>query len=199
MNIVQRVFGILNKQTVVNNNIVLDDKYLKQLLKFENNPSDVNQVVLSLYNVILEDVVINEKRNMPPEIQDKLNHNNVVSYKPLIETHYSENGYYLDAAYEALDSDTPGRKKAFLNYINSIYQLILGNYLKNNPGIERLELIRANADNIIIEVVNNLLIRIANHPKSIEHISSESIEYNIIAIVCHAFVDCKVLENPNNT
>ncbi len=194
----QKIFGFLNSQHIENNNIIVDEKYLKNLLKFQNNPSDVNYIVLTLYNAITADSNSNEKRNLPPEIVEKIEFNNVVAYRPLIETNYSENGFYIDAAYETLDYDIPGRKKMFLAYINSLYLTVLGEHLKRNPNIDKYATIRNNADNIIIEVINSLLLRIANNSVSIEHISTESIEYNIIAIVCHAFVDCKVLENPNN-
>lgn len=199
MGITQRVFGWLNNQTIINNNLVVDEKYLRHLLNFQNNPSDVNQIVLSLYNAISEESGNIDKRNLPPDIEEKINFNNVISYKLLIETNYSENGFYLDAAYEALDSDTPGRKKLFLGFINQLYLTILGEHIKkNNLPHDKLSVIRANADTILLELINCLLIRISNKANSIEHISSESIENIVIAIVCHAFVDCKVLENPHN-
>jgi hypothetical protein len=198
MGIEQKIFGFLNSQKIENNNIVVDEKYLRHLLTFENNPSDVNHVVLTLFNTINEDDNASEKRNLPPEIEEKINFNNVVVYRPLIENNYSENGFYLDTAYEALDSDTPGRRKTFLRYLNFLYLTVLGEHLKKQAPLGKLEIIRANADNIIVEVINSLLLRIASNRRAIEHISSESIEYNVIAIVCHAFVDCKVLENPNN-
>lgn len=197
--IIQRIFGFLNSQTIVNNNIVVDEKYLGSLLNFQNNPSDVNQIVLSLYNAISGDQELFEKRALPPTIDEKINFNNVIIYRPLIETNFSENGFYLDSAYDSLDFDTPGRKKIFLNFINTLYLATLGKYLKENIGVDKLEVIRNNSDNIIVEIINTLLLRISNNQNSIEHISSESIEYNVIAIVCHAFVDCKVLENPNKT
>lgn len=198
MNIIQKIFGFLNNQTIVNNKIVVDEKYLRNLLTFQNNPSDVNQIVLTLYNAISVDNTNFDKRNLPPEIEEKISFNNVISYKALIETNFSENGYYLDSAYEALDSDTPGRKKLFLGFLNQLYLSILGEHIKKNSNLDKLTIIRANADTILVEVINSLLIRISNNVRSIEHISSESIENIVIAIVCHAFVDCKVLENPNN-
>jgi len=199
MDIKQKIFGFLNSQKIENNNIVVDEKYLRHLLTFENNPSDVNHVVLTLFNIINKEVDnATEKRCLPPEIEEKINFNNVVAYRPLIENNYSENGFYLDTAYEALDSDTPGRRKTFMRYLNLLYLTVLGEHLKKQAPLGKIEIIRANADNIIVEIINSLLLRIASNGKVIEHISSESIEYNVIAIVCHAFVDCKVLENPNN-
>lgn len=197
MKIIQRIFGFLNSQTVNNNNIVVDEKYLAKLLTFQNNPSDVNQIVLALYNASNNTTTENDRRVLPPEIEEKLKFNNVVRYRPLIESNFSENAFYLDAAYEALDYDTPGRKKQFLRFLNSVYLSVLGEYLEKNAKIDKLQTIRDNADNIIVSVINTILMRIVNNNDAIEHISVESIEYNVIAIVCHAFVDCKVLENPN--
>jgi hypothetical protein len=198
MDIKQKIFGFLNSQKFENNNIIVDEKYIRQLLNYENNPSDVNQVVLILFNTIKEDDNNVYRKNLPPGIEEKIIFNNVVSNRPLIEICYSENGFYLDTAYEALDSDTPGRRKLFMRYLNLLYLKILGAYLKNNTSLDKIETIRENADNILVEIINSLLLKIANNTKAIEHISSESIEYNVIAIVCHAFVDCKILENPNN-
>ena len=194
----QIIFGWFNNQKIVNNNIIVDDKYIQYLLTFQNNPSEVNQIVLSLYNAISEDTTTNERRNLPPEIEEKISFNNVVAYRPLIEANFSENGFYLDAAYEALDSDIPGRKKLFLGFINNLYLSILGEHIQKNPTASEIETIRSGADSILAEVINRLLLRISSNTKTIEHIPSESIESIIISIACHAFVDCKILENPNN-
>lgn len=194
----QKIHGWLNSQKIVNNNIIVDEKYLQKLLKFQNNPSDVNYIVLSLYNSIIEDDKPIGKRNLPPEIEEKMNFNNLIKYRPLVENNFSENGFYLDTAYNSLDSDTPGRKRMLLNYINMVYLEVLGEYIQKESQKSKLEVIRANADNIIVEIINRLLIRVASNADDIEHIPSESLEYNIIAIVCHAFVDCKILETPNN-
>ncbi|MGB8193823.1 MAG: hypothetical protein WCF67_17960 [Chitinophagaceae bacterium] len=193
----QGIFGFLNNQNIENTNIVVDDKYMRQLLIFKTNPSDLNQVVLFLYSEISKDEDILEKRAIPPEIEEKIQYNNVVRYKEIINSSYSENGFFLDSAYEALDFDVPGRKKKFLKYINILYLESLGEYIKNNPNNDRISVIRNNSDNIITMVINKLLLRLASNNTLIEHLSIESIEHSIIVIVTHAFVDCKVLENPN--
>jgi hypothetical protein len=194
----QTIFGWLNNQKVVNNNIVVDEEYLRYLLNFQNNPSDINQVVLSLYNAIIEDETENERRALPPEIEAKISHNNVVAYKLMIENNYSESGFYLDSAYEALDSDTPGRRKIFMRYINSQYLMLLGDYLKDYPATTKMEVINKNADSILTKMVNLLLLRTVSNTSLITHLSQEAITNCVLSIVCHAFVDCKVLENPNN-
>ena len=67
----------------------------------------------------------------------------------------------------------------------------------DTSGRSRIEVIRENSDRIFSDVIKSLLMRVALNSTSINHLSSENIELNIIALVCHAFVDCRVLENPN--
>jgi len=198
MGITQKIFGWFNNQTIVNNNLVVDEQFLSMLLSMPNNPSDINQIVLSLYNSITEDTTIISKRNVPPEIEEKINYNNVIVYKPLIESNFSENGFFLDEAYNSLDYETPGRRKLFLSYINTQYLIVLGQIMNEKGVKEKMFVIENNADTIITKIINILLIRISKNSNLIENLSSESITNCVLSIVCHAFVDCKVLENPNN-
>lgn len=196
MRIKQFILGIGNKQEVVQ--YVVDEKFLNQLISFPNNPADLNQLVLHIYNGIADNNIQYEKRSLPPDIDEKLDFNNVLTYRFLIESNYSENAYYLEKAYEALDTESPGRKKVFMNFINSLYLLSLGELLKENPKMSKIDLIRTNADSIISKVISSLSLKLSNNLNGIGHLSNESINLNIFTIVCHAFVDCKVLENPNN-
>ena len=192
----QRAFGFNNHQTI--NNIIVDEKYINSLISFKNNPSDLNSVVLSLYNNMNGYDGDIEKIVLPPEIETKISYNNVVLYRELIEVNYSENGFFLDAAYNSLDTVTPGRRKQFMKYINFLYLKTLGEFIKSNIEKPKIVVIRENADAILTSVANQLLINIAANPAEVEHLSKESIEYNVVAIVCHAFVDCKVLQNPHS-
>lgn len=192
----QFILGLNNKQEITK--IVVDDKYIQQLISLPNNPNDLNKLVLHIYNGIIDNDTQYEKRSLPPDIDEKLSFNNVLMYRFLIESNYSENAYYLENAYSALNSETPGQKKVFLNYINSIYLKVLGDLYQKNSKMSKNELINKFADTIISDVISSLLISVSANSKNISHLSAESINLNIITIVCHAFVDCKVLENPNN-
>jgi len=192
----QFILGLNNKQEITQ--IIVDDKYIHQLIALPNNPSDLNKLVLHIYNGIINNDNQYERRSLPPDIDEKLNFNNVLTYRFLIESNYSENAYYLENAYSSLNAETPGQKKVFLNYINSIYLKVLGDLYEDNLTMTKKELINKFADTIISNVISSLLISISTNAKDISHLSAESINLNIITIVCHAFVDCKVLENPNN-
>lgn len=192
----QKIVGFGNKQEITQ--IIVDERYVNQLIALPNNPSDLNRLVLHIYDGILGNDSQYEKRSLPPDIEQKLEFNNVNTYRFLIESNYSENAFYLENAYQALDSEIPGRKKVFLNYINFLYLESLGNIAKENKGMTKMEIINTYADTIISNVISSLMIKVSTNTNEIKHLSSESINYNIVTIVCHAFVDCKVLENPNN-
>ena len=192
----QSILGFNNNQEITQ--IVVDDKYIHQLISLPNNPSDLNKLVLLIFNGITENDSQYERRSLPPDIDEKLSFNNVLTYRFLIESNYSENAYYLENAYESLNTETPGQKKVFLNYINSIYLKVLGDLFQDNSTMSKKELINNFADTIISNVISSLLISIGSNNKEVAHLSGESINLNIFTIVCHAFVDCKVLENPNN-
>jgi hypothetical protein len=192
----QKIIGFGNKQEITQ--LIVDDKYINQLISLPNNPSDLNKLVLLIYNGIVDNDTQYEKRSLPPDIDDKLDFNNVKTYRFLIESNYSENAYFLDNAYDSLNTEIPGRKKIFMNYINSLYLQALGSLLNENPKLKKMEIINKFADTIISNVISSLLISISKNTKDISHLSSESINLNVITIVCHAFVDCKVLENPNS-
>lgn len=193
----QKAFGFLNTQHIDNHNIVVDKEYLKHLLSMPNNPSDINQVILYMFNSIIDVSTDDVTRGVPPEIEEKISFNNVITYADIIRTNYSENGFFVEEAYKSLDSETPGRKKTFLSYINHLYLTSLGEYKKKTGITDKPELIKNYADDIITDVVNRILIKINANNRGIEHISGEVIELNVLNIICYAFVDCKVLENPN--
>ena len=194
MNNSQKAIGFGNSQNITN--IVFDENYLQHLLQFTNNPSDVNLVVLTLYDSIVKSEDIQVSRNPPPEIDIKISHNNVVTFKDVILTNYSENGYFLEVAYKALDSEVPGRKTYFLKYINNLYNQEVGALIKENSNLSKIEVVRLHSDNIISKLIIILLSKIATNNKQVAHLSRETIELNVVIIICHAFVDCKILENP---
>lgn len=198
MTLKQSSFGFGNSQKIENTTYVVDPEYLKHLLKFENSPSDLNQVVLALFGAMDVGTDQQDPRALPPEIAEKIKFNNVTVFKLIIEENFSENGFFLDNAFNALDSDTPGRKQAFMKFIRNQYLLILGKYQKEHQCSSPVETAQKFADEVITDITQELLLRIAGNAKALGHISKENIELIVLTIVCHAFVDCKVLENPNH-
>jgi len=190
----QTVFGWDNEQNITN--IVVDEKFMQSLLLLQNNPSNISQVVLALYNSINE-ANYDNSINIPPTVDEKILHNNVVQFREIIYSHYGEYASFLDDAYNALDSDTPGRKKRFLDFIKYQYQLQLGNLQREKQDKTKIEIVRENADSLIFHMINLLIAQIAINNHLTSHLSKEDLQLSVVTIVCHAFVECKILENPN--
>ncbi len=190
----QSSFGFGNYQSITN--LVVDEKYLQEILIMANHPSILNKVVLELFNNINDrnfDVDISLTEH--PDVENKILHNNIKKYRFKIEALYSENAFFIENAYNVLDYETPGNKKLLLDYLNSIYLETLGE-IGNDSKKTKIEIIQedANGDLIIEHIINKLLISVSS---LFNEIAKEQLVLSITIIVYHAFVECKILENPN--
>ena len=190
----QSSFGFGNHQSITN--LVVDEKYLQEILIMANHPSILNKVVLELFKNINDrnfDVDISLTEH--PDVENKILHNNIKKYRFKIEALYSENAFFIENAYNVLDYETPGNKKLLLDYLNSIYLETLGE-IGNDSKKKKIEIIQedANGDLIIEHIINRLLISISS---LFNEIAKEQLVLSITIIVYHAFVECKILENPN--
>ena len=86
-----------------------------------------------------------------------------------------------------------GAKDKILKSIKLQYSIIVGELKKENPSIPKLQLIRDNADNIITKVRDFLRERLEH---GTEEVTQEDIDYGLIIVICYAFLNCKILENP---
>jgi len=128
-------------------------------------------------------------------IEDKIGHNNVVGYKWLIED-YGVYGKELDDKYDGLDEEAPGRKLKLFRLITDTYKIHLGRYQTENPKSELLIIIQSNADKIIHDVIEDLINKLLQSDNYDENITMEEYRISIQIIVAHAFIHCKILENP---
>ena len=96
----------------------------------------------------------------------------------------------VNSLYQVLEEQGSFKKENLLRNIKSIYVQIKGKYIGNeaNP----IGIIRDNADNIIEDVQDKLLI-IAEEKNSN---FSEDISFGISIIMVDAFMRCKILEEP---
>ncbi|MGG7468314.1 hypothetical protein [Chryseobacterium arthrosphaerae] len=185
-------FGIQQHIT----NLTVDEKYLNEILTMSNHPSVLNMVVLELFNNINDDNFRIDLKTYPhPEVENKILYNNITKYRFKIETLYSENAFFIEEAYNSLDYESPGNKKLLLNYLNSIYLEVLGS-ISNDVTKTKIEIIKENnnGDSIIEQIISRLLVSVSSLFGSV---SKESLILSITIIVYHAFVECKILENPN--
>lgn len=190
----QKAIGSGINQTI--NTIVVDEKYISEILSLSNHPSHLNQVILSLFESIKTIDISNGVNNLShPRVNDKIAHNNIKKYRFKIEAIYSENCFIIESAYENLDSYNPGNKKILLDYINSLYLEILGE-ISSDVSKSKIEIINENdnGDLILEKVLNKLILSVFNLHNDIP---KENLVLSLTIIVYHAFVECKILENPN--
>lgn len=132
----------------------------------------------------------------PYDINDKINHNNLIAYKDLVDD-YGSYYYTCERAFEIINSSIKhGSKTSILRNISEIYKekkriLILENKVNPVP----IDLIRLNADKLIDQVRKEVKERIENAYTD-EDIFDDDIDFCLSVFLCYAFCECKILEKP---
>ena len=130
---------------------------------------------------------------LPYEIEDKIEHNHVQTFRSIIDE-YGEYGIQIDTIYDEYDDNVPGFKKKVFRYFSTKYALKKEQLLSKNNGEDQLEVIRSNSDSILRETFNEFRDDLKNSDNL--NISIEEIDACALAVVCHAFISCKILEKP---
>lgn len=164
--------------------------------KVSPNPGLVATIINALADHASVEVCMEE---VPPlfEIQDKINHNNLVEYKYLIEEYY----FYAEAiadTYNILEEDTPEIRSKITTLINRVYRGIKNKKLSQSSDAA-IDTIRLHCDVIIRETIEELRKRYFAAANVDSSKFLEDIDAYIGYIVGEAFVNCKVLENPNDS
>lgn len=122
-------------------------------------------------------------------INDKLNHNNIIRYRHLIEDYKI---YYtkLTMIYNELEYAGSFKKESLLRNIRQIYLKIKGKYAVTEGMY--IDEIRVHADDIIEDIENQLLE--ACDARTL--LDDGDISFGISLIMVDAFMRCKILEEP---
>ena len=151
------------------------------------NPSALNTVIGYIGAKIFENADSSEPTNAPnPE--EKIKHNNVIRFKPIIEEYAAYHGK-LNKLYEEIEKQGSTKKEFILQNIKNIYLKEKGKYKDINE-------IRANADAIIDSVQNQLWNVIENANNPITSLPLEAVEISLLIIMVDAFMRCNILEEP---
>lgn len=133
----------------------------------------------------------------PPEIQEKIDHNKLGSYKIWIDS-YGQYAQDIEAIYDEIDSDKPGTKNKILGDIRAKYveakRQVLSGTGSEQTSAEILRLVRVNSDRLVEMVAAALKTQIL--ASDTEPLEAEDIDPGIHGVVCHAFINCRILENP---
>jgi len=129
----------------------------------------------------------------PYEIEQKIQYNKIYAYKEIIDA-YGQYGTRIDEIYNEYNNGKPGSKKKIFNYFRAKYRLKKAELLSENATGDPTEVVKNNSDKIIAAISKAFLddLKVA---KNLE-IDIEDLETCVLAITCHAFIECKILEKP---
>lgn len=138
----------------------------------------------------------NQLISEPPGIFEKIEFNRVVGHRIWIEN-YGQYGRAIEALYDEVEMSSPGMKSKILGDIKAKYiqvktSLVQAARLSDRDKI--LELLRKNSDALIAAVYD--LLRRQIRASRTADLTAEDIDQGTIAVVCHAFIQCRILENP---
>ncbi len=164
--------------------------------RIAKNPTYLAEVVNAVSKLPLEDS-LDESKILAFEIENKIVHNNVVVYKRIVED-YAFYSNLINGVYNTISEVNPYCRDKIMRIVNKRY-LDAKNYLvRDNTDMEEIESIRSNSDDIIAKVLRELQELLYNSTNLNEKIPIEDLEMALEIVVGDAFVNCKILENPNS-
>jgi hypothetical protein len=166
----------------------------------DSSEQKVDSVVNSLLteiSLIPVDVLSTKKRSVPAAVIVKVDHNNLQS-QCFILKQYQAYSASIETSYKIIDTNIiNGKSKVFLMLDNLYVKALSDIGIKPFASEIDMELIRQNADDIIKKIITGLkdfCYESSNVPSD-----KESVEIGVNVVVAHAFVECLILENPNDT
>ena len=150
-------------------------------------PSALNTII----SLIGQNLVSGAKDDEPitaPDPELKIKFNNIIEYKPIIETYKVYQGK-LSKIYKEIESQGSTRKEYILKNVNTLY-------LREKDKYSDLSEIQANADNILRNVEKALWDLIENSSNRDEEMPFEAIQMGVLIVMVDAFMRCEILEEP---
>lgn len=157
----------------------------------------ISRILPEISKIVLDTVPCSDQEDIKIyEIQEKIDWNNLRGFGPLIGE-YGAFAEDIDALYESTDDTLPSFRERVFKYFQLKYNIERQRLISTaDVGVPPLNLIRRNADTIFLAVFEALkadLLRCENININIEELDACS-----LALVCHAFVECKILEKPRH-
>lgn len=154
----------------------------------------------SIINVIITDISTAEvkidrsDRSFPASVTKKIKHNMLNTQRRIV-LQYKSYSSHIEKAYQFAEQNIINGKQTAMELLNGMYCNSLEKYGIDSfePDIEQ---IRIHADDIIIDVIKQLRKFVYNSSNVTKY--KEQVEMGLNVVVAHGFVECCVLENPNN-
>lgn len=154
------------------------------------HPSLLNMVITAISEIELDAEEEASSPNMEAfAIEAKISHNDIKRNKALIDE-YKVFYTKVNSLYQILEEQGSFKKENLLRNIRSIYLQVKGKYVGND--LDPMRMIRDNADNIIEDVQDKLLVMAEEKNSN----CSEDISFGVSLIMVDAFMRCKILEEP---
>ena len=166
---------------------------------FYNAESPENNVD-SIINVIIGDIasakveIDRSDRSFPANVTTKIDHN-MLKTKRRIVLQYKSYSSYIEKAYKLAEQNIINGKQTAMELLNEMYCKSLEKYDIDSfePDIEQ---VRLHADDIISDVIKQLRKFVYTSSNVTQY--KEQVEIGLNVVVAHGFVECCVLETPNN-
>ena len=184
-NIKQNIVGDHNKQTIIKN--------------YHNHVGNISTLLGEILPEISK-IVHNrkEKENdiIPYNIEEKVQYNNISSpLKEIIED-FGQYEQKINTIYDEHENHNPGFKTKILQYFKIKYIFKKDELLINYKDKNSMQVIQSNSNKITHEIFYEFLENLKNANNI--SISMEELQSCALTIVCHAFINCKILEKPNH-
>lgn len=173
------------------------------VINIDMTPKKTTSILSKVIQKILDipkdvDQNISNRKLIPYDIIDKINHNFVIKYNQIFAK-YKAYYYICDKVINIIDSNgNLSEKLTFLNYLNDLYIETIGEYLreeifKTGELKKNIEIIQKNliADKIIEKIYEKL-----NNILQNEDLKEEEKKFGINILLCYGFIECKILEEP---
>ncbi len=154
----------------------------------------------SLLNILVRALsqfhkIPNKAKNVHPNTVNKIKHNNLIKNAALIRK-YSEYGSFVEETYNTLEENDSSGKEKVKNIINDTYLKAKGEII----GDGNIEEVRQNADAIFDKTMELLQIEVYKNLEEEDKINlnKEDLQTALRLIGAVGFVDCNILENPND-
>ncbi|AHI07286.1 hypothetical protein BDW_13930 [Bdellovibrio bacteriovorus W] len=167
--------------------------YIEKMLAGLGNVSSTLATLMPKIAALSDNSDITDDDTVPYDIEKKITHNDLKGCGPLIVEYHSY-GTQIDTIYSEYNEGKPGSTKKLFKYFKDKYLNRRAAIISKNKGRDEMEVIRENSDDILLGIIGELVadLRSSNNLS----ISVEEIGPCASAVVCHAFIQCKILEKP---
>jgi hypothetical protein len=155
-------------------------------------PSLLMTVVNAIAGIELDRSFQEQQSDRSFDIAYKIEYNAVKRNLPLIEE-YRVFYKRINTLYQTLEVEGSFKKSNLMRNIRNLYLQVKGRYVESDMNKKPQDVVRENADSIIEDVLDELLLQTQGETCEI---TQEDISFGLSVIVVDAFMRCKILEEP---